>query len=61
MDQNGNFFVQENEGRINLEQEKNETRMTEIELSRGETRGEGDDSPMAVGEIMEYIDNEDRE
>ena len=44
-----------------MERERNETRMTEIELFRGETRGEGDDSPMAVGEIMEHIDNEDRE
>ena len=61
MDQNENFFIQENERRGNLEREKNETRMTEIELFRGETRGVGDDSPMAVGEIMEQMDNEDRE
>ena len=61
MDQNGNFFVQENGGRKSLEQEKNEPKTTELELFRGEIRREGDDSPMAVGEIMEHIDNEDRE
>ena len=61
MDQNENLLIQENGRQGNSERKKNETRMTEIELFRGETRGVGEDSPMAVGEIMEQIDREDRE
>ena len=61
MDPNENLLIQEKERQGNVERGRNETRMTEIELFEGETRGAGEDSPMAVGEIMEQIDNEDRE